>query len=82
MRLPRTLVFPFGFIIKLKCVTAAEMKSAQADDCDGYWDVGTRTIYLRRRLPAKRLRYILLHEMQHALTDYIHEMLDDGVAKN
>ena len=82
MRLPRTLVFPFGYKIKLKFCTAAELKAEDAEDLDGYWDVDTRTIFLRRRLPAKRLRYLLVHEMQHALTDYFHQMLDDGVARN
>lgn len=81
MRLPRRLTLPFGYTITFRYCTAAEMKAHEVDDSDGYWDSDTRTIYLRRRLPVKRLRYIIGHELDHAINDYRHYCTDEGIAK-
>lgn len=83
MRLPKTLVFPFGYRVKVKVVTPTQM--SQEFDCsnaDGLWDVESRTIYLSSRVPVKRRRAVLIHEMYHALADFQHQMMDDGVARN
>lgn len=82
MRLPRTLVFPFGYIVTFRYVSAAEMKEHEAEDLDGFWEASTRTIYVRKRLPTKRLRYMIGHEIDHAVNDWRHQMLDAGIAKN
>jgi len=81
MRLPRTLVFPFGYRVKVKLATKAKMMEVCGDAPDGLWLVEERTIYIRKRLPMARKRYILAHEMQHALNDFAHEMLDLGTMK-
>jgi hypothetical protein len=41
----------------------------------------TKTIYLRKRLPLTRRRYILAHELGHAWLDWQHRHLDNGKAK-
>ena len=45
------------------------------------WDDDTKTIYLRKRLPVTRRRYILAHELGHAWLDWQHRHLDNGKAK-
>jgi Zn-dependent peptidase ImmA (M78 family) len=50
-------------------------------NADGIWDDGTKTIYLRKRLPVTRRRYILAHELGHAWLDWQHRHLDNGIAK-
>lgn len=82
MRLPRTIVFPFGYTIRFRYATAAEMKAHDAEELDGFWDADSRTIYVRKRLPAKRLRYMIGHEIDHAVNDWRHRMQDDGIARN
>ena len=82
MRLPRTLVFPFGYRVKVVSLTPTEMtEENEGEPVDGLWDCGTRTIYVSKGVPITRQRYILAHEMQHALLDYMHAMSDEGVMK-
>ena len=50
-------------------------------NADGIWDDDTKTIYLRKRLPVTRRRYILAHELGHAWLDWQHRHLDNGKAK-
>jgi Zn-dependent peptidase ImmA (M78 family) len=49
-------------------------------DADGIWDDETKTIYIRKRLPMTRRRYILAHELGHAWLDWQHRHLDEGKA--
>ena len=81
MRLPTRVNLPFGYIVKVKLATGSEMKNKDGQDCDGLWDSDTRTIYVRKALPVKRQRYILVHELVHAMNDYLHAALDAGAAK-
>jgi hypothetical protein len=83
MRLPRTLVFPFDYRISFKYVTRAEMKEVDGTEepPDGLWDCATRTIYVLRRLPARRLRYVIGHEMDHAVNDYRLHCVNEGIAQ-
>ena len=81
MRLPKRLVLPFGYVVTFKFLSAAQMRAEDAAELDGYWDPDTRTIYLRRQLPAKRLRYMVGHEMDHAINDYRHHLTNEGIAK-
>ena len=80
LRIPTRVVFPFGYRISIRMVTDAEM--AERDpNADGVWDSETRTIYIRKRLPVRRRRYILGHELGHAWLDWQHRFLDDGKAR-
>ena len=81
MRLPTRVHFPFGYIVHIRQVTDAEIIAAvdgegPEDMADGCWMVDTRTIYIRKSLPLRRRRYILSHELGHALWDWQHDCLD------
>ena len=78
LRLPRYIELPFGYTIKVILTTDEDI----LDTADGVWDVESHTIYIRRTLPPKRRRYILIHEMGHAWLDFQHQHMDDGVAAN
>lgn len=82
--IPRTIHLPFGYAVRVRQVTLREMQDALEDDDDtpdGLWCVEDRTIYLRRSLPVRRKRYILCHELQHAVADLTHQQLNDGVGR-
>lgn len=74
MRLPKRVVLPFGYVVKIKQRPDSEMEGQ-----DGLWDVETRTISIRKALSLRRRRYILIHELGHALLDAQHECLDKGM---
>lgn len=80
LRIPSRVVLPFGYRISVRQVTDAEMDTRDTN-ADGIWDSDTRTIYIRKRLPVTRRRYILAHELGHAWLDWQHRYLDDGKAK-
>jgi len=86
LRIPRTVRLPFGFNISVRQVTRAEMKDAcecdgDEEGPDGLWDAEEMVIYLVRTLPVRRRRYVLCHELQHAVVDLMHAQLDDGVGR-
>lgn len=76
MRLPKRVVLPFGYVVSVKQRPDSEMEGQ-----DGLWDVETRTISIRKSLPLRRRRYILIHELGHALWDSQHQHLDCGYMK-
>jgi Zn-dependent peptidase ImmA (M78 family) len=83
-RIPRIVRLPFGYTVKVQQVTLQEMRDAIEEDDDppdGAWVSDDMTIYLRRTLPAGRKRYILCHELQHAVADLTHAALNDGTGK-
>jgi Zn-dependent peptidase ImmA (M78 family) len=82
-RLPTKIHFPFGYICTVKQVTDKEMKDLcdDEDGSDGMWDVETKTIYILKKLPTKRKRYILGHELGHAFLDWQHYCLDEGAMR-
>jgi len=80
IRLPTRVVLPFGYIIRVKQITAHEMDFI-CDSADGLWDDEEKTIYIRKSLPMTRRRYILAHELGHAWLDWQHRHLDSGNAK-
>jgi Zn-dependent peptidase ImmA (M78 family) len=84
MRLPSRITLPFGYTVLVKQVSEQEMKVEAEDDedpPDGLWDVDSRTIYVRSHLSLKRKRYILGHEMCHALADWIHDCMTEEAMK-
>lgn len=85
MRLPSKVHLPFNFTVRIRQVTdsqmAEEMDAQDSEDIvDGLWDIDARTIYIRRAISKRRQRYILGHELHHALLDWMHECLNDKTA--
>lgn len=80
MRLPARVHLPFGYVVLVRQITDAEMRGLDEDGDlhDGLWDVESRTIYVRLALPIRRRRYILSHELGHALWDWQHALMNDG----
>lgn len=78
-RIPTRVVLPFGYRISVRQVSDADMDKRDIN-ADGIWDAETRTIYIRKRLPVTRRRYILAHELGHAWLDWQHRYLDEGMA--
>lgn len=81
LRIPSQVTFPFGYRITVRQLFEREMNTLDAGS-DGVWDVSTKTVYIRRRLPLARKRYILAHELGHAWLDWQHQYLDEGTAKS
>lgn len=79
IRIPDRIVLPFGYVVKVKLVTAEEMEEAGGEGCDGLWRVEERTIYVRKSLPARRRRWVLVHEAFHALLDAQHHYVNTKV---
>lgn len=84
MRLPKSLTLPFGYRVSIKEVTDGEMRDlddADERESDGCWDATTRTIYIVKTLSPRRKRYILGHELFHAVVDFQHHLLNERSAK-
>ena len=79
LRIPFRVVLPFGYRISVRQLSDGEMDKRD-ENADGIWDDETKTIYIRRRLPVTRRRYILAHELGHAWLDWQHRYMDDGKA--
>mgnify|MGYP003345644861 FL=1 len=79
IRIPTRVVLPFGYQISVRQLTDTEMDKRDAN-ADGIWDDESKTIYIRKRLPVTRRRYILAHELRHAWLDWQHRHLDEGKA--
>ena len=77
MRLPARVVFPFGYRVRVKQATDRELRDLADDRPDGLWIAEERTIYIRKCLPITRKRYILAHELAHAVNDWMHFCLDN-----
>lgn len=81
LTIPRAIRLPFGWTVKVRMVTVKELAGItgwsldEARRTDGAWIVDNRTIYCRRSLPAKTKRYVVAHELLHAVNDLIgHEL--------
>src|SRR5512145_3265797 len=80
MRIPSRVVLPFGYRISVRQLSDSEM-DRRDPNADGIWDDELKTIYLRKRLPVTRRRYILAHKLGHAWLDWQHRHLDNAKAK-
>jgi hypothetical protein len=81
MRIPSRVILPFGYRISVRQLSDSEM-DRRDPNADGIWDDELKVIYLRKRLPVTRRRYILAHELGHAWLDWQHRHLDNGKAKS
>lgn len=80
LRIPASITLPFGYKVTIKQLSDQEFDT-HASDADGLWVPETRTILIRKRLPAKRRAYLLVHELGHAWLDFSHQYLDNGDVK-
>ena len=73
-RIPKTIRLP-GVIIKVLVVPPSELEA----DCDAAWyyDDAGPVIRISSALGIKRQRYLLYHELQHAVHDILHTALQD-----
>ncbi len=80
LRIPTFVTLPFGYRVTIKQLNNTEF-NIHASECDGLWYADTRTILIRKSLPAKRRAYILVHELGHAYLDWQHSHLDGNEVK-
>lgn len=73
-RIPKTVRLP-GVVIKVLVVPPSALDS----DCDAgwYYDEGVPVIRISSAIGIKRQRYLLYHELQHAIHDILHTALQD-----
>lgn len=75
MKIPKQIRLPFGYTVRVKYKPKKKMQ-----DCFGYWNDFSRTIYLRDDLEAQHRVYIFLHELLHATLDFQHWCVHQGYA--
>ena len=80
-RIPKSIVLP-GLVVTVR---EDEATGPVLEGADGDWRYdepdGAATITINRALPLERKRYILIHELQHVLVDYLHDVLDNHADK-
>lgn len=85
--IPKFVDLPFGFRIEVRRIPPSEMADRLEEDLEdgsaaGFWDFDEMTIFIDKSLPAAKQRYILAHEMVHAVNDWAHLCLNMGVSKS
>jgi Zn-dependent peptidase ImmA (M78 family) len=82
LKVPKRIRFPFGYTVVVRQVTLRELKKmAGGDDVYGLWDVDSRTIFVGKHLPVAKKRYVVVHELRHAMADFEHLHAELGVTK-
>jgi len=83
MRLPTHIMLPFGYTVRVKQLSDSEMRAEDADGelQDGLFDPETRSIFIRATLPKGRKKYLLSHELLHAVADWQHELFNEGALR-
>ena len=70
-RIPKKIALP-GVVISVRELPEKEMTA------DASWEYDAAAIiFIRKDLPIRRKRYLLLHELQHVLVDLMYVSLDD-----
>lgn len=69
-RIPKYIRFPFGYTVKVVQKSPKELSDDVGTSVYGYWCDETRTIFISRTLTAAKKRYVVLHELTHALEDF------------
>jgi len=80
LRLPRSVQLPFGRRIKIVQVPEAQLTDLFGVS-DGQWHITSQTIYVNKALGQAKKRYVVAHELQHALVDYLHMLQVEGEAQ-
>ena len=82
LQLPRLIRLPFDYTISVQQCSAKEMIALGLEGADGGWIVEAKAIVIRKALPLPYKRYLIGHELAHALNDWIHELTLDGTMKS
>jgi hypothetical protein len=85
--IPNRITLPFGFVIAVHRISPSEMADRLEEDLDegnaaGFWDYDQMAIFIDKTLPIAKQRYIMAHEMVHAVNDWAHWCLNRGVSKS
>ncbi len=81
MRLPTRIVFPFGYVIRVRQISRTEMWNTVGENALAGWLSCERTIYLTRSRSTRQKRADLGHELGHAIVDYNDHLLTSGIGK-
>lgn len=82
VRIPRRIHLPFGYWVAIKQMTRAEVRKAnEGDDSDGLWDIDRRAILVVKSLPTARKCWVITHELKHAVEDWQHHCVNEGIAR-
>jgi hypothetical protein len=81
--LPKKFSLPFmDYVVRIKLVPAGECKEEDGKILDGWWGgEDDPTIYIKKTLSMAEKRYTYGHELQHAVLDWLHRCLKDGIMK-
>jgi Zn-dependent peptidase ImmA (M78 family) len=77
--LPKKIKFPFDFVIEVKVIPEEQLESLMGRGCEGAYLPDARMIVVSRSLTTRKRRYIVAHEMTHALNEYFDEGLRSGI---
>ena len=75
--LPQRVRLPFGYVITIKAVAPSTLKRVAKEEVWGCWDGTTRTIYVDKTANPRKQRYVLTHEMMHAIAEWQHLVLEE-----
>lgn len=81
--IPASHTFPGGYRINIRLVSPTEIAEevdADPHDVGGCWDDEKLEILIDKTLPARTRWYVLAHELQHAMLDYQHWLINEGIA--
>lgn len=84
-RIPSKIILPFNYIVRVVQVPPQHEYLLDKDSgqfLDGCWSPDERRIAINKSLPAKRKRWLLVHEFGHSFLDWQHECADNGIIKN
>lgn len=73
-RIPKMIRLP-GVTIRVLQVPPSELE--EDEDAGWYYDDGKPVIRINSKLALKRKRYLLYHELYHAIHDIMHVALQD-----
>ena len=80
-QIPRLIKLPGHFVVKVNQIIPTKMKEKHGQYYDGIWDVDTMTVDLNKRLGHERKWWVFSHEYSHVVSDWIHWLVNEGVAK-
>lgn len=65
--IPEAILLPWGYLVR---VVQVPPDHPELENRHAAWDTDTQTIWLDKSKPMAELRWCLMHEMDHAYTDW------------